>query len=31
MSQKPLDRLITIKEVISQVGMGRTKIYVSAP
>lgn len=26
-SQKPLDRLITIKEVISQVGMGRTKIY----
>ncbi|AXN25927.1 AlpA family phage regulatory protein [Pseudomonas aeruginosa] len=27
MSHKPLDRLITIKEVISQVGMGRTKIY----
>ena len=27
MSQKPLDRLITIKEVISQVGMGKTKIY----
>ncbi|EKM93556.1 MULTISPECIES: helix-turn-helix transcriptional regulator [Pseudomonadaceae] len=27
MSQKQLDRLIKIEEVISQVGMGRTKIY----
>lgn len=27
MSQKPLDRLIKIEEVIGQVGMGKTKIY----
>lgn len=27
MSQKQLDRLIKIEEVIDQVGMGKTKIY----
>lgn len=27
MNQKPLDRLIKLEEVISQVGMGKTKIY----
>lgn len=27
MSQKPLDRLIKIEEVMLQIGMGRTKLY----
>jgi len=27
MSQKPLDRLIKLEDVVSQVGMGKTKIY----
>ncbi|MFZ3205743.1 MAG: AlpA family phage regulatory protein [Pseudomonas sp.] len=27
MSQKPLDRLIKLEDVISQAGIGKTKIY----
>lgn len=27
MTQRPLDRLIKIEEVMQQIGMGRTKLY----